>query len=76
MVIDVTKILCIVCHLSSEAAEDENKNFENKDWKLILRWEKWEQIWSTSTVCSSPLDHVYANCFMQKFLKDANVTIN
>ena len=29
----LTKILCIVCHLSSEAAEDENKNFENEDWK-------------------------------------------
>ena len=29
----LTKILCIVCHLSSEAAEDENKNLENEDWK-------------------------------------------
>ena len=29
----LTKILCIVCHLSSEAAEDENKNFKNEDWK-------------------------------------------
>ena len=26
-------ILCFVCHLSSEEAEDENKYFKNEDWK-------------------------------------------
>ena len=29
--------------------------------KLILRSEKWEQIWSTSIACSCALDHGYMN---------------